>query len=126
MSQKIDFNETLKDLKGKVITQPTFDDDGEVNGKEDMNLGMVAIDCLMGLDEGDKNMKGTDKYKRHKLATRINASQEDEELLELKAEDIAKIKKLIGKRYTPRIVGPAYDLIENVSDEADSEDDEDL
>lgn len=71
-------------------------------------LGAVCISALMGVYQDEQSLSGEDKFKRYKLAERINAGG----ILEVSAEDIALLKKLIGKNWSAAVVGPAYEALE--------------
>ena len=52
-------------------------------------------------------MSGDEKVKRWALAQKIYGGN-----TEVQAEDVALLKKLIGKAYGVAIVGPAYEMLE--------------
>lgn len=96
----IDFTKILVDFKGQPLK------DGEVEA----NLGSVVVNALMANYNDDAN--GKEKLRRYKLALRIHDSTIEEIPIELKAEEIALCKDLIGKAFNPIVVGQAYMLLD--------------
>ena len=91
----INFNQIIKDIYG-----------GEV---KDLTLQKVSVDALLATFEDERILSGEEKAKRWLIATRIVANPED---IDLETQDIALIKKLIGKGYSPLIVGRAWEMLE--------------
>lgn len=101
---KIDFAQTLRDLDGKPIKK----------GKIDMSLASICVDALLSLDpKNTANIDGKEKVVRYELAKRIHKGG----VVDLTTDEISKIKKLVGKLYFPIIVGQAFMMLENKSDE---------
>jgi hypothetical protein len=73
-----------------------------------LSMKSVAIAVLMGMHEADKNIGGEEKLKRYLLATKINAGGE----IELTAEEVTELKRLVGRGWPTPIVGPAYEFFE--------------
>lgn len=95
---KIDFRKVLNDFEGKPIKT----DDGE------LTLERVAISALL---QPAKDETGENKYKKYSLMKLIHGAKE---AVELKAEDIAMVKKAIGdSSFTALVTGQAWELIEN-------------
>ena len=97
---KINVAAVLKDLKGEEMMNPD---------KTPVLLKQIMVNSLTALGPDDKNVSGDEKYKRWKLAQKIEAADGE---MDLKVEDITMIKKLIGQHYMTVAVGAAYDLIE--------------
>lgn len=97
---KINFNQTIKQL-GK--DEPLF----KPNSKEPFSLKDAAIEALLVPEE---NQAGEEKVKRYLIATRIYANPDG---VDFTVEEIATIKKVIGKGYGPLIVGQTWELLEN-------------
>lgn len=98
----IDFNTVLKDIEDNDI-------ENTVIGKtepEKLTLKKVCSNALMALDE-EKNAQT--KNDRFLLGLKINS---DESKVDLKAEQIAMLKALVGKIYSPLIVGRTWQLLE--------------
>lgn len=73
-----------------------------------LTLAGAAINALLANYDGE-NVSGTQKHERMKLALAINDKPTE---VDLTAEQLAKLKELIGRAYTPLVVGRAYDLLE--------------
>src|SRR5262245_23377648 len=95
---KIDFSAVIKDLDGSPVKQ----------GEKDATLGHVACTALLASYADEQNLPVEDKVRRFRLAEIAAKGGERE----VKVEDVALIKQLIGKAFAPLIVGRAYDIIE--------------
>jgi len=84
-------NEPLKDEKGTPIL-----------------LENIAVNALLAATQDDR-ADGTEKAKRFTLAMKINNQTEP---VDVTAEELVKMKEMIGKVYTALVVGRAYDLLE--------------
>jgi hypothetical protein len=91
---KINLKQTLEDLDGNEITE---------SGKK-IDAGYAIRQALLAKSDTDK---ADDKIKKYELAKRCIADEVD-----LKAEDIALIKKTVGDLYTPLVVGRVYEIID--------------
>lgn len=96
---KIDFNIELKNMDGEVLR----------DGDKVLTLGAASINALMSTYPDEKNVSGEDKLKRYDLSLRIKNSDISSDY---KSEEITLIKKLIGKAFTPLVVGQAYKILE--------------
>jgi len=100
---KIDMSQTLKTLEGKDLTEK--DEDGK---DKPITLGVIACSALLTPHQGEDNLSGEDKARRHKLAVRIvNAVHVD-----IVIDDVALLKKLIGKNPYPLYVGQAFEMLD--------------
>ena len=95
---KIDFSAAIKD----------FDGDAVKDGDKEATLGRVACTALLASYADEQNLAAEDKVKRFRLAEIAAKGGERE----VKVEDVALIKQLIGKAFAPLVVGRAYDIIE--------------
>lgn len=95
-----DFSQTLK-----VLGTDTPLKDGK---DEDFTLAKCAIEALMAVFPDERELSGDDKVKRYKLASLIHKGG----LVEITAEELSLLKRLIGKFYSPLIVGQAYAMLE--------------
>lgn len=96
---KIHTQYVLKDLHGDPIKD---------KGK-DTTLETVLTTSL--LSQGvQENPDGNEKYKRFKLANRIIAGG----VVELSAEDVVLLKKVVGQTYMALAVGRVFDILEGV------------
>lgn len=94
----IDFSQALTGLKGEPVKDPSG---------ESVKLALVCYNAVKALYKDEENLSGEEKYKRAKLAKKL-----DESSVELSVEDISLIKKLVGKAYEPEIVAAVWDLLE--------------
>ena len=95
---KIDFSAVIKDLDGEAVK----------DGEKDATLGRVACTALLASYADEQDLAAEDKVKRFRLAEVAARGGEQE----IKVDDVALIKTLIGKAFAPLIVGRAYDIIE--------------
>jgi hypothetical protein len=95
---KIDFSAVIKDLDGDAVK----------DGEKDATLGRVACTALLASYADEQSLVAEDKVKRFRLAEVAARGGEQE----MKIDDVALIKTLIGKAFAPLIVGRAYDIIE--------------
>jgi len=108
---KINVTQQIMELDGTPIVTggqacPTC---GQVMGKsEPMTVRLAATRALTAGYQDEQNLKGDQKVDRFHLALKIT----DEDKPDLTVEEIATIKKLIGKRYLPVIVGRAWAILD--------------
>lgn len=106
---KIRFDKALQKLDGETMKKEIFDEEKKkwVDTKDDFQLRDVCVCALMANIEEEK-IDGMEKAKRYLLAMKIQKANE----LDLKSEQVAKLKELIGKVYGVLIVGQCYELLE--------------
>ncbi len=95
---KIPIDTLMRNLGGEVIEE----DDKPIT------LRIVFTSALISQNQGDKP-SGEQKARRYALAVRTQQAKGD---LELSVDEAAEIKKLIGLRYGPLIVGQAWEIID--------------
>jgi len=95
---KIDFSAVIKDLDGEAVK----------DGDKVATLGRVACTALLASYADEQNLPAEDKVRRFRLAEIAAKGGERE----VKVEDAALIKQLIGKAFAPLVVASAYDIIE--------------
>ena len=100
---KINFVQEIQKLEGGVLV---IKQEGEPD--KPMLLRMACVNALMGLYEDEKNLSGEEKVKRYDMATKIQAMSE----VDFTTEEIATIKKLVAKSYSPLVVGQAWKMLE--------------
>lgn len=93
---KVNFNVVLTKLEGDPLKAE--------NGK-DLTLADTAKQALLVAEE---KQTGEQKYEAYVLATKVAGGGE----VNLKSEEISKIKEAIGKHMFPVVVGQAWDLLE--------------
>lgn len=95
---KVDFEQEIKTLNGESI--PATD------GKPAVLRG-VAVDALLAVFADEQQLAGEEKLKRYLLAEKIHNGG-----VEFNTEEIALVKRLIGKAFTPVVVGQAWQMLE--------------
>lgn len=109
---KIKVNAILKNIYGEPLKsqrkRPRPKKSDEPEELEDLTLKDVIVNALLGEFEGEK-LSGEEKLKRYKLAISI---QEAKVEAQLSTTEIAEIKDLIGKSWSPLVSGQAWELIE--------------
>ncbi|MBA7465156.1 hypothetical protein ES707_00318 [subsurface metagenome] len=116
---KIDFNYQFKTLDGKVIPErpdeEIVDKDGKKTTKKHppFTLRKVCENVLLmpEIDENGepKEISGEEKAKRYGLAKRIYTGTGS---VDLQVEDIALLKKLIGRHYPTLTSGQAWEILD--------------
>lgn len=95
----VNFNSSLKGPDGLDISD-------EKSG-EPITLCTIASQALLSSFEGDQP-DGAEKHARYKLWRKIRDSGD----VDVDAEEIAKMKSLIGIGWAPMISGQCWDLLE--------------
>lgn len=90
---KIKINENLKGIDGQNIAPP-------------MTLKNVCITSILTPTEGDDEKK---KFEKYEIFKKLRDAKED---VTLTAEEIAVVKKGIGKFQPPLILGQCFELLE--------------
>ena len=100
----LDFTQPITTLDGKPFKDPS----GQVS---DITLAVIAENALLQAYSDETNLSGEDKIKRYALARKI----EDNKKVDLSAEEIALLKKLIAKSYNPLITGQSWHMLDPAS-----------
>ena len=96
---KIKTTVILKDYDGEAIIDGTK--------KQPISLRDACINALNTMTDKDRSMDGKEKFELFELSLKLKKDE-----VELKAEEIAKIKKRVGMIYTPIVVGRVDELLE--------------
>jgi hypothetical protein len=97
---RIDFDSQLFNLDGSHLKDIT-------TGKErDALLKTVCVNALLGEDKEDS---GEEKLRRYRLGTRIYKGG----VIEVTAEEVSLMKKLIGRFFPPLVAGQSLEMLEN-------------
>lgn len=96
------------------LTQPILDlNDKEIPNPQREGVSYqlldVALSALLAAHEDERSLTGKEKADRFALALRINQRPD---AVSLTAEQLTLLKTLIGKGFTPLVVGRAYELLE--------------
>lgn len=105
---RVNLGKVLQGLDGKELHVQEVKDGKVIDTDRKLTLRVVCTEALM-LNNPQAMVTGEEKFKRYQLATKINLADDE---VELKAEDIAKLKTLIGESYGTLVVGRAYDLLD--------------
>lgn len=97
---KLDFSLPVLDLTNKPIVQ---------EGGNTLTMKDVAISALLTPHEADRTMGGDEKARQFSMAVRLSAADGD---LDLKAEEVAMLKRLIGRMYAPLVVDRAFEFLD--------------
>ncbi len=100
---KIDFKQKVFNLDGDAFKG---DDDKTVP------LSQFCVSSLLANYGDEQGVTGEEKFKRYELASKIKDKEAD-----VTAEEISKIKLLVGKSFAPVLVGPIYLALEGKSSE---------
>jgi len=114
---KIDVTKEVRDLEGNPIFGPPgapVEIDGEPTPPQKMTVRSACIQALLTADERDS---GTQKFEAFRLAQKI---QEDDNP-HFKSEEIARLKKAVGKIFIPVVVGRVWDYLDPPKDELHAE-----
>lgn len=97
---QIDFGQKFVDLGD----DPIVDDKGVA-----LTLADAAMNGLVMQFQDEQGLSGEEKLKRWELALRIKRADGP---LEVSAEDIALVKKVVAKSYAPLVSGQAWHMLE--------------
>lgn len=95
-------NEPIRNLAGEAMRVSDESD-------ETLTLGGAAEIALLATFRDEQDLAAAEKVKRFKLANRLHGA----ETIDLETEDVALVKKLIGKAFPAIVVGRAYEIIES-------------
>lgn len=77
-------------------------------GRPQITLKRAAVNAVQAMFEDERNLDGSEKLKRWQLAMRIHLGGD----VDLSADEITLVKKLVGKLYGPSVVGPVWTALE--------------
>lgn len=101
-----DFSAILRDFDGEPI-RDTLDGRPEDGPHRDLTLGLACRHALCAGFPDEQNVGGEEKFRRASLAFAISEGKPT-----IKAEDLALIKRLLGKLYGAVVVFRAYPLLD--------------
>lgn len=106
---KINVTKVLHDLEGATLKVPPIRDaKGEIIEPErNLTLRKVCLDAIQAQLPND-TPDGEEKFKRFRLAIRLSSEDEPD----LSAEEITKLKRLIGLGFGALVVGRAYEILD--------------
>lgn len=107
---KIDITTQILNLQGEPFKNGDNED-------SPLTLRDVCITSLSSVIPKE-DLDGVEKFKRYQLAQKIYSAHKE---VTLTAEDISKIKELVGKIYNIPVVGAVYLLLEKEDNCPDAE-----
>ena len=69
----------------------------------------VAVNSVIGHHQEDNNLSPEEKYTRYLLAVKLGSATDE---VELSAEDIVLMKRLVSRSYAVSVVGPMIAILE--------------
>jgi hypothetical protein len=96
----INFNQKILTLDGKVVHE----------GDRKLTLLLISQNALLNVSKDDEHITSGEKVDRYALALKITMTKESE--IDVTAENIVLLKKVIGKLYVPLIVGQVFLMLE--------------
>ena len=119
---QIDFGQKLVDLAGEDIVEsggfnvdafikvhPSIDISPFYNPPRALFLGSAAMNGLVMQFQDEHGLSGEEKLKRWELALRIKRATGP---IEVSAEEVTMIKKVIAKAYAAIVSGQAWQMLE--------------
>lgn len=100
---QVNLNKAILDIEGKPIR----------DGEEELNVRKCLVGSLLNSPDGQQ-IEGQEKQKRFALALRLQ-NQKDENI-NLTAEQIVLLKKVVGHSFAPLLVGRLYEELEPSSE----------
>lgn len=95
---KLDFSQSVFNVHEKPIVMN--------EGGAPASLGDLCVEALCS-EYQDEQLSGSEKFARYLLAKSIKKGSK-----EFTIDEVSKIKLVVGKRFTPAVVGPMYELLE--------------
>lgn len=105
---KVDLSGNMLDLNKQPVMRTK--ENGEKTD-EPVPVKVIITNALLAAFEDERELSGEDKYKRFKLADRINSAEGE---VEISGEELALVKKMVGKGYNVLAVGHIYNLLESL------------
>lgn len=96
---RINFDTVLRDLKGEPLRETP---------NTDMTLAAACSSALLNPYPDEQNLDPKEKMRRYRMAVKIADGGE----CDLSVEEIADLKKLVGKAFAPLVVGRVYDILD--------------
>ena len=108
LPEGIDFNQPILDLNNHPLK--------DKEGGRDLTLGEVCCSALLANIQGDP-ADATQKFKRFKLAQKIQGSVEEEKFPTLRLNSTQKkmIEELVSKTYAVIVYGRLYEALEGLA-----------
>lgn len=106
---KVEMDRILLDFEGKQVMWPVVrNSEGKIiEPEKPLTMRKACIEALNGQPAGDQ-ADGEERLKRFRIALKIATGGPE---VSLAAEEIVKIKELVGKGFVPVIVGRVHELL---------------
>jgi len=106
---KIDVTQQLRSIEGEPLATPetTCPQCGQAMETSPVTVRQVATGALMA-QRRDEETSGEEKVRRYALAVKIHGEDDPD----LRAEDVALVKELVGKSYGPLVVGQVWSMLD--------------
>lgn len=95
---KYNFKQIIKKIDGQPF----------VLNQTPLTFKKACQNALFASYNDEQDLSGEDKYTRYKVSIKLEADVPD-----LTIEEISLIKKVVGKGYSPEILGPIYIFLDN-------------
>jgi len=82
--------------------------------KVNVTVGSACVGALLFNYPDEQKIQGKEKFERWNLAKKFNAGG----VIEITVEELVKVKELIGKMYATNMVGPLFELLENLEEKS--------
>lgn len=92
---KLDVTPSIKNIDGSPLSDAA-------------QLRTVIVNALLATFPDELNLSGEDKIKRYELALAVQGN----DVVSLKVEDAALVKKLVAKAFAPLVVGQVWRALE--------------
>lgn len=96
---RIDLNHQMRSLDGDILKD---------QANKDLTLRAIFIQSLLD-PEQSRSLSGEEKLERHDFAVEIKATKR---YYELNDNNVKKLKDLVGKVFTPLIVGQVWPILD--------------
>jgi len=107
---KVPITAVLHDIESIPLRDAAIrDTDGKVLRPErDFTLRKACTEALQALNLSGDSPDGEERFKRYQLALKVMSSEEPD----LTADEIVKLKRLIGLAFGAIVVGRAYEILD--------------
>jgi len=119
---KVHVDTVLRNLDGTPLMEGQMQSaDGTISGGKPVTVGAMAARALNLSFQDEDKLPAEEKVQRFTLSTRVLRSKNGLPV-DFVAEDIALVKKCVGKAFGPLIVGQVFPVFEGHPNPLDQED----
>ncbi len=107
---KVPVTAVLLDIEGIPLRDAAVKDalGGTIRAERDFTLRKACTEALQANGLAGDTLDGEERYRRYQLAIKIMSEDEPE----LSAEEITKLKRVIGLAFGAIVVGRAYEILD--------------